>query len=80
MLPAVTGLLGRPVSFHAESFLATPMDGGLRLAGTVELAPEDSEEMYLAVSELYDEVAYEFTLLDHDTLRWGDFEFYQKMA
>ena len=37
--------------------------------------------MYLAVSELYDEVAYEFTLLDHDTLRWGDeFEFYQKMA
>ena len=49
-------------------------------SGTVELAPEDSEEMYLAVSELYDEVAYEFTLLDHDTLRWGDFEFYQKMA
>ena len=48
--------------------------------GTVELAPEDAEEMYLAVSELYDEVAYEFTLLDHDTLRWGDFEFYQKMA
>ncbi len=49
-------------------------------SGTVEFAPEDSEEMYLAVSELYDEVAYEFTLLDHDTLRWGDFEFYQKMA
>ena len=36
--------------------------------------------MYLAVSDLYDDVAYEFTLLDHDTLRWGDFEFYQKMA
>ena len=49
-------------------------------SGTVELAPEGSEEMYLAVSELYDEGAYEFTLLDHDTLRWGDFEFYQKMA
>ena len=49
-------------------------------SGTVELAPEDAEEMYLAVSELYDEAAYEFTLLDHDTLRWGDFEFYQKMA
>ena len=27
-----------------------------------------------------DDVGYEFTLLDHDTLRWGDFEFYQKMA
>lgn len=49
-------------------------------SGTVELAPDDSEEMYLAVSDLYDEVSYEFTLLDHDTLRWGDFEFYQKMA
>lgn len=42
MLPAVTGLLDRPVSFHAESFLATPMEGGLRLAGTVELAPPDA--------------------------------------
>ena len=28
----------RPVAFHAESFLATPLDSGLRLAGTVELA------------------------------------------
>lgn len=42
MLPAMAGLLGRPVSFHAESFLATPMEGGLRLAGTVELAPPDA--------------------------------------
>jgi len=26
-------------------------------------------------------VGYEFTILDHDTLRWGsEFEFYQKMA
>ena len=48
--------------------------------GTVELAPEGSEEMYLAVSSQFDDVGYEFTLLDHDTLRWGDFEFYQKMA
>ena len=48
--------------------------------GTVELAPEDAEEMYLDVSDLYDDAAYEFTLLDYDTLRWGDFEFYQKMA
>lgn len=50
-------------------------------SGTIELAPEDAEEMYLAVSDLYDQVVYEFTLLDHDTLRWGsEFEFYQKMA
>lgn len=39
MLPAVTESFSRPVSFHHESFLATPMFGGLRLAGTVELAP-----------------------------------------
>ena len=50
-------------------------------SGTIELAPEDAEEMYLAVSDLYDHVVYEFTLFDHDTLRWGsEFEFYQKMA
>lgn len=39
MLPACGYGLGRPVSFHEESFLATPMSGGLRLAGTVELSP-----------------------------------------
>ena len=50
-------------------------------SGTIELAPEGSEEMYLAVSSQFDDVGYEFTLLDHDTLRWGsEFEFYQKMA
>lgn len=31
--------LSRPVSFFEESFLATPLANGLRLAGTVELAP-----------------------------------------
>ena len=50
-------------------------------SGTIELAPEGSEEMYLAVSSQFDDVGYEFTILDHDTLRWGsEFEFYQKMA
>lgn len=39
MLPAVAESFSRPISFHHESFLATPMAGGLRLAGTVELAP-----------------------------------------
>ncbi len=50
-------------------------------SGTIKPAPADSEEMYLAVSSQFDDVVYEFTLLDHDTLRWGsEFEFYQKMA
>ena len=50
-------------------------------SGTVELAPDGSEEMYLAVSSQFNDVGYEFTILDHDTLRWGsEFEFYQKMA
>lgn len=43
VLPAVTDSFSRPVSFHHESFLATPMVGGLRLAGTVELAPPDAQ-------------------------------------
>lgn len=48
-------------------------------SGTVELAPDGSEEMYLAVSSQFNDVGYEFTILDHDTLRWGsEFEFYQK--
>jgi D-amino-acid dehydrogenase len=42
MLPDAGIELGRPVSFHHESFLATPMAGGLRLAGTVELASPHS--------------------------------------
>ena len=41
-LPHVTSSFSRPISFHEESFLATPMVGGLRLAGTVELAPPDA--------------------------------------
>lgn len=43
MLPSAGELLSRPVSFHEESFLATPMLGGLRLAGTVELSPPAAE-------------------------------------
>lgn len=49
--------------------------------GTIEMAPDDDEELYLAVSTLFDEVAYEFFLIDHDTMYWGgEFEYYQKMA
>ena len=49
--------------------------------GSVVPAPEDAEDMCLAVSELYDEVTCESTLLDYDTLRWGSkFGFYHKMV
>ena len=49
--------------------------------GTIEMAPDDDEELYLAVSTLFDDVVYEFTLIDHDTMCWGgEFEYYQKMA
>ncbi len=43
MLPGAAESFSRPVSFHQESFLATPMAGGLRLAGTVELAPPHAQ-------------------------------------
>ena len=50
-------------------------------SGTIELASDDYEEPYLAVSTMFDDVAYEFKPLDQDTLRWGsEFDFYQKMA
>ena len=42
MLPSAGGLLTRPVVFRRESFVATPMHGGLRLAGTVEFADASS--------------------------------------
>ena len=50
-------------------------------SGTIEMAPDDDEELYLAVSSLFDDVVYEFTLIDDDTMCWGgEFEYYQKMA
>jgi glycine/D-amino acid oxidase-like deaminating enzyme len=41
-LPTAASALSRPILFHDESFLATPMSCGLRLAGTVELAGPDA--------------------------------------
>ena len=56
------------------------LDGMWSIDGTSKLY-FDSEEMYLAVSSQFEDVAYEFTLLDQDTMRWGgEFDFYQKMA
>lgn len=48
--------------------------------GTIKPAPAGSEEQYAAVSFVFDDTVYEFTLIDHDTMRWGgEFDFYQKM-
>lgn len=37
-LPAAKATITRPLTFHAESCVATPMAEGLRLAGTIEFA------------------------------------------
>jgi len=41
-LPLPTGWLNRPLTFHRESCVASPLTGGLRLAGTVEFASPDA--------------------------------------
>lgn len=46
--------LTRPVSFHEESFLATPLSDGLRLAGTVELAPPNAPPRWTRADVLAD--------------------------
>ena len=71
MLPNCSGVLNRPVSFHAESFLATPMVGGLRLAGTVELAPPDAPPDWRRSDNLTRQVAQYLPGLDtSDQTRW----------
>lgn len=42
----------RPISFHEESFLATPISGGLRLAGTVELARAEAAPNWRRADQL----------------------------
>ncbi len=44
MLPAAKVALTRPVSSYERSFVMTPMEQGLRLAGTVELAGLEADE------------------------------------
>ena len=81
--PAADSTAAESTEAAADTTAAPDGDGDPTTvdSGTIELAPEGSEEMYLAVSSQFDDVGYEFTLLDHDTLRWGsEFEFYQKMA
>lgn len=44
--------LTRPISFHRESFVGTPMRAGLRLAGTVELAAAHSRPDWARADQL----------------------------
>lgn len=53
MLPRHENVLSRPVSFRKESFLATPMADGLRLAGTVELCRPDREPNWRRSDQLF---------------------------
>lgn len=46
MMPKLNGTLPFPVSSADRKFIMTPMDGGLRLAGTVEYASLDSPANY----------------------------------
>jgi D-hydroxyproline dehydrogenase len=45
-------LPSRPISFHAEGFLATPLASGLRLAGTVELAKAEAAPNWRRADQL----------------------------
>jgi D-amino-acid dehydrogenase len=53
MLPSAGDLLTRPVVFRRESFVATPMHGGLRLAGTVEFANASSAPNWRRSDQLH---------------------------
>lgn len=54
MVPHPCEMPSRPLSFHSESFLATPMRDGLRLAGTVELARSDASPNWKRADRLLD--------------------------
>jgi len=54
MLPQPGLELSRPVTSHERSFVMTPMEHGLRLAGTVELAGLDAAPDYRRSDVLFD--------------------------
>ncbi|WP_116367927.1 NAD(P)/FAD-dependent oxidoreductase [Parahaliea mediterranea] len=54
MLPQPGAGLSRPVTSHERSFVMTPMEDGLRLAGTVELAGLEAEPDYRRADILLD--------------------------
>lgn len=54
MLPEPGASLSRPVTSHERSFVMTPMEEGLRLAGTVELAGLEARPDYRRADILLD--------------------------
>ncbi|WP_196138941.1 FAD-dependent oxidoreductase [Aliikangiella sp. G2MR2-5] len=53
-LPEPNVELNRPVTSFERSFVMTPMEDGLRLAGTVELASKDAEENWQRADILFE--------------------------
>lgn len=49
--------------------------------GTIQVERSGEEQLYYAVSTLFDDVVYDFTLIGGDTIYWGgEYDCYQKMA
>jgi D-amino-acid dehydrogenase len=71
MLPAPGVELARPVSMGEAHFVATPMDGGLRLAGTAEFAGTKAA-MNPARADMLFQLAESFLpgLSKRDAVRW----------
>ena len=49
-------------------------------SGTIEVNP-DGAGTYFAVSDMYEDVVYDMTLVGDDVIYWGgEYDYYQKMA
>ena len=49
-------------------------------SGTIEVDP-DGAGTYFAVSNMYEDVVYDMTLVGDDVIYWGgEYDYYQKMA
>ena len=49
--------------------------------GTIQVERSGEETLYYAVSTRFADVAYDFTLIDSNTMYWGgEYDYYQKMA
>ncbi len=71
MLPAPEANLTRPVSSFERSFVMTPMQEGLRLAGTVELAGLDAPEDYARSTALFNHASSLIDKLsDENATKW----------
>ena len=68
MLPKDSELLRRPVMHADRGFIATPMDNGLRIAGTVEFAGIDAQPDYRRAKSLLSHARAMFPVLQSETL------------